>query len=57
MIAIKPTCNNCWYKEIREAGEWCYMFNYRPDREPPLCTKWEHDEKSADAEDEEEEQE
>ena len=54
MKPIKPTCHNCWYKEIREAGEWCYMFDDRPDGEPPLCMKWEWTEAEANSEDAEE---
>jgi len=59
MTAIKPTCHNCFYKQILEEGDaaWCYMFEDRPEGSPPLCMRWEQDEESASAEDEEEEQE
>jgi hypothetical protein len=54
MKPIKPTCHNCFYKEIREAGEWCYMFDDKPDGTPPLCMKWESSAEEANSEDAEE---
>lgn len=58
MKPIKPTCHNCFYKQIVEEGDaaWCYMFDDKPEGNPPLCMKWEQDEESARSEDEEEEQ-
>jgi hypothetical protein len=58
MKPIKPTCHNCFYKEILEEEDtaWCYMFDDMPEGNPPLCMKWEWSEEEASSEDAEEEQ-